>query len=281
MTHEDWFTAVRPKVDGTWNLHHALGNDLDFFVMFSSTSGLMGQYGQANYAAANTFLDAFAQYRHSLGLAASVIDLGVMEDVGFVADNTSLIDYFKFLSANLLSEEDMVEVVRLAIARSCPAAGGEKPTHRYSNPSQIAVGVLSYLPLADPNNRIIWKRDRRFSVYRTIESMSERSAATNEGLKSFLAQISSRGTSGLGDETVEFLAKEIGNTLYGFMMKNPEDMVLDQPLASLGLDSLVGIELRNWCRQQIGFDISILEIMQSTLKDIGKKALDSLVVKHA
>ena len=260
MSYEDWFTAIRPKVDGTWNLHHALGNDLDFLVMFSSTSGVMGQYGQANYAAANTFLDAFAQYRHSLGLDASVIDLGVMEDVGFVAESTTLVEYFKFLSANLLSEEDMVEVVRLAIARSFPIAKA-KTALTYSNPSEIAVGVLSYTPLSDPNNRIIWKRDRRFAVYRTIESTSDGPAATNEGLKSFLAQISSRGTSGLDDETVEYLAKEIGNTLYGFMMKNPEDMELDQPLASLGLDSLVGIELRNWCRQQIGLEISILEIM--------------------
>ena len=280
MTYEDWYAAIRPKVDGTWNLHNTLGKELDFFVMFSSTSGLMGQYGQANYAAANTFLDAFAQYRHSEGLAASVIDLGVMEDVGFVAESANLVEYFKSLSANLLSEEDMNEVVRLAIVRSFPR-GGEKPANTYSNPSEIAVGVHSYMPMSDPNNRIIWKRDRRFSVYRTIESTSEGGNATNEGLKSFLAQISSRGTAGLGDDTVEFLAKEIGNTLYGFMMKNPEDMELDQPLASLGLDSLVGIELRNWCRQQIGFDISILEIMQSTLKDIGKKALDSLIAKHA
>ena len=280
MTYNDWFTAIRPKVDGSWNLHHALGNDLDFFVMFSSTSGVMGQYGQANYAAANTFLDAFAQYRHSLGLAASVIDLGVMEDVGFVAESTTLVEYFKFLSANLLSEEDMVEVVGLAIARSFPTVRG-KTAHRYSNPSEIAVGVLSYMPLSDPNNRIIWKRDRRFAVYRTIESTSDGPAATNEGLKSFLAQISSRGTSSLSGDTVEYLAKEIGNTLYGFMMKNPEDMELDQPLAALGLDSLVGIELRNWCRQQIGLEISILEIMQSTLKDIGQKALDFLIAKRA
>lgn len=281
MTHEDWITATGPKVDGSWNLHHALGHDLDFFVMFSSTSGLMGQYGQANYAAANTFLDAFAQYRHSLGLAASVIDLGVMEDVGFVAESATLVDYFKALSANLLSEEDMLEAVRLAITRSFPVGSGKTVTNAYSNPSEIAVGVLSYMPLSDPNNRIIWKRDRRFSIYRTMASTSDASGATNEGLKHFLAQISSRGTAGLGDDTVEFLASEIGNTLYGFMMKKADDMELDQPLAALGLDSLVGIELRNWCRQQIGLEISILEIMQSTLKDIGRKALDSLIAKHA
>lgn len=280
MTYEDWFTAVRPKVDGTWNLHHALGNKLDFFVMFASTSGLMGQYGQANYAAANTFLDAFGQYRHSVGLAASVIDLGVMDDVGFVAESDNLVDYFKFLSANILTEEDMLEAVALAIARSSPSSE-VKAAHTYSNPSEFSVGVHSSLPLSDPNNHIIWKRDRRFSVYRTLESASDGSAAKNEGLKSFLAQISSRGASSLGDDAVEYLAKEIGNTVYGFMMRNTEDMELDQPLSSLGLDSLVGIELRNWCRQHIGFEISILEIMQSTLRDVGKKARDSLVTKHA
>jgi hypothetical protein len=104
--------------------------------------------------------------------------------------------------------------------------------------------------------------------------------AANDGLKSFLSQIIARGVSNLGDDTVEYLAKEIGKTLYGFMMKNADDMDMDLPLAALGLDSLVGIELRNWCRQQLGMEVSILEIMQSTLKDMGKRAVDSLIAKH-
>src|SRR5467141_153506 len=138
MTYDDWIPAIGPKVDGTWNLHHAL-KELDFLVLFSSVSGVMGQYGQANYAAANAFLDAFVQYRHSLGLVASVIDLGVVEDVGFVSESPSLIEYFKFLSANLLTEEDLREAVRLAIARSLPGETADM----YSNPSQLTVGVAS------------------------------------------------------------------------------------------------------------------------------------------
>jgi KR domain/Phosphopantetheine attachment site len=275
MTYDDWITAIRPKVDGTWNLHHAL-KELDFFVLFSSVSGLVGQYGQANYAAANTFLDSFVQYRHSLGLAASVIDLGIMEDVGFVSESTSLVDYFKFLSANLLTEEDLRETVRLAIARSMPA----ETANVYSNPSQLTVGFASNTPLADPNNRIIWKRDRRFAVYRNIQS-TDTSLAANDSLKYFLSQIASRGITSLADtHTVEYLAKEIGKTLYGFMMKHADNMDLDLALASLGLDSLVGIEFRNWCRQQLGLEVSILEIMQSTLRDMGKRAVDSLIANR-
>ena len=65
------------------------------------------------------------------------------------------------------------------------------------------------------------------------------------------------------------------------MMKNAEDMQLEKPLASLGLDSLVAIELRNWCRTQIGLDVSVLEIMQSTVRVLGKGAYKFLVDKHA
>jgi acyl transferase domain-containing protein/NADPH:quinone reductase-like Zn-dependent oxidoreductase len=280
MSYEDWYMAIRPKVDGTWNLHHALSSDLDFFVLFSSTSGLVGQYGQANYAAANTFLDAFVQYRHSQGLAASVIDLGVMEDVGYVAESANLLEYFRLLDADLLTEDNMREGVRLAISRSF-ASPQQQAIQKHSNPSQITLGVRSHLPILDPKNRIIWKRDRRFAVYRTVESTAPRISTTDESLRTFLNQLASGGTGNLGDGKAEYLAKEIGRILYGFMMKDPEEMKMDQPLAALGLDSLVGIELRNWCRTQIGFDISILEIMQSTLGDMGKRAWDSLALKYS
>ncbi|KAF2799249.1 hypothetical protein K505DRAFT_332798 [Melanomma pulvis-pyrius CBS 109.77] len=242
MSYEDWYTVIWPKVD-------------DFFVLFSSTSGLVGQYGQANYAAANTFLDAFVQYRHAQGLAASVIDLGVMEDVGYVAESSSLLDYFRFLDADLLTEDDMRE-------------GSDYPWSALSS------------PILDPKNRIVWKRDRRFYVYRTIESTVPRLSTTDESLRTFLNQLASGGASSVGDDKAEYLAEEIGRVLYGFMIKNPEDMEMDQPLSTLGWDSLVGIELRNWCKAQLGFDVSILEIMQSTLSNMGRKALDSLVLKY-
>lgn len=90
MTLEEYHQAVGCKIQGTWNLHDAaekLGLELDFFTMLSSISGVIGQRGQANYAAANVFLDSFAAYRRGRGQAACSIDLGVIEDDGFIANN--------------------------------------------------------------------------------------------------------------------------------------------------------------------------------------------------
>ena len=90
MTAEDFHVAVACKFVGTWNLHHVALEEnlsLDFFSMLSSTSGVAGQSGQANYVAANAFLDAFAIYRRRLGLQANSIALGPMWDVGYMSRN--------------------------------------------------------------------------------------------------------------------------------------------------------------------------------------------------
>ncbi|BCS06389.1 putative secondary metabolism biosynthetic enzyme [Aspergillus luchuensis] len=91
----DGFRDVLPcKVPGTWNLHAVAqeqgGVDLDFFTLPFSISGLVGQKGQANYAAAGAFQDAFATYRRDRGLAACAVDLGVIEDVGYISERQKI-----------------------------------------------------------------------------------------------------------------------------------------------------------------------------------------------
>src|SRR5439155_17412903 len=78
--------VMRAKVEGAWNLHEqTTSRPLDFFVLFSSGSSLVGSPGQANYCAANAFLDALAHHRHAQGLPALAINWGRWTDVGLAA----------------------------------------------------------------------------------------------------------------------------------------------------------------------------------------------------
>nr|MBA2671545.1 SDR family NAD(P)-dependent oxidoreductase [Gemmatimonadota bacterium] len=79
-------TVMRPKLRGSWLLHEQTKDlPLDFFVLFSTGSALLGSAGQGNYSAANAFLDGVAHYRRSLGLSATTINWGAWSDVGMAA----------------------------------------------------------------------------------------------------------------------------------------------------------------------------------------------------
>jgi NADPH:quinone reductase-like Zn-dependent oxidoreductase/NADP-dependent 3-hydroxy acid dehydrogenase YdfG len=122
ITHEVWQTGTRAKVQGTWNLHRALsaGNeekDLDFFLLTSSVAGKVGTATEANYCAANNFLDAFAQYRRGLGLKAISLGLGMVSEVGYLHEHRDIGTLLLRKGIRPLLEDEMLQIVDFALAQ--------------------------------------------------------------------------------------------------------------------------------------------------------------------
>ncbi|CBF84683.1 hypothetical protein AN8910.2 [Aspergillus nidulans FGSC A4] len=284
MSFAQWQAAFAPKCQGTWNLHNTLlkySRKTDYFLLFSSLSGLIGQTGYANYAAGNAFLDAFVQYRHSLGLPCSAINIGVMEDVGYVSEQTHAIDHFVATSTYTLQERDLHDAVQLAIDKSSPVGtttrnGPAQPT--YVNESQLLIGLRSTAPLDSPNNRTSWRRDPRMALYHNLNQSAAKSAsekttdtADDQILVCFLEQL--KGEPDILDkpESIDLLSTEIGKTLFSYMQRDRSNLDLDVPLPSLGVDSLLAIKMRNWFQRKIGVDIGVVQILNSgSLRDLGR-----------
>jgi hypothetical protein len=290
MTFEQWQYAMLPKVQGTLNLHKALEShksSVDIFFTFSSAGSTMGNWGQANYNAGNCFLDAFIQYRHSVGLPASSLDVGVIEDVGYVAENPSMLDTLRATGQYLIQERELLESIELCMCRSQPPSLKRKRSEnadelpRYANPSQVAIGYRSVLPITAPNNRCIWRKDRRMTIYRNLERQETAAANSGNGaLTTFLKDIISNSTLLKAPESAELLAQAIGKTLFGFLMQEDEEVDLSAPLGAIGIDSLISIELRNWIRANIGVELTVLEIVRADdIAALGAQAQARLIEK--
>ncbi|PHH92860.1 hypothetical protein CDD83_4282 [Cordyceps sp. RAO-2017] len=289
ISHDDWKLVQAPKVKGAWNLHEALGGaDLDFFILFSSLSGVYGNPGQANYAAANTFLQSFAQYRRSLDLPCSVIDLGIMEGIGFISRDPSRVSQMHAMGAYLVQEQDLIDVVQLSIERSltfkaniCVADATPTSVDGYCNPGQLVVGLKSSRPITDPGNRIWWRRDIRMGLYRQVERSSKSSEVGEGGLQSLLSSIDAKPQLLQEPASRELLTQAIGRMLCGLMLKPEESIQGTTSLSSMGIDSLVSIEIRNWWRRTLGDDLSVLEITNAgTVEGLGKMAITSLQQRY-
>lgn len=285
MDLDSWNTAVSPKIEGTWNLHNLLPKDMDFFVLFSSVGGTFGYYGQSNYASANTFLDSFVQYRQNLGLAASVIDIGPIDDVGYVSRTSATRETLLATLETLLTEQDFLDGLQLAIARSSTRYAPPRwnsSISGYQNPSHIVQALESRIPIMDPQNGSMWKRDPRMAIYRNIQKTSVAvDAEATDHMKQFLSRMMGDPSKLDQKASADMLAKEVGNCVSNFLMKGDEEVDLSSTLTTVGVDSLVAIEVRNWWKQNLGIDVSILELMGGgSIEQLGELAAKRLKDKY-
>ncbi|MCK9900254.1 SDR family NAD(P)-dependent oxidoreductase [Frankia sp. Cpl3] len=116
-------TVLRPKVDAAWALHTlTAGRELSLFALFSSIAGIVGNPGQANYAAANTFLDALAAHRRGLGLPAISLAWGLWEDTAGMSGTLDDAQLRRLSRSGVLplATDDALELLDAALAAGEP-----------------------------------------------------------------------------------------------------------------------------------------------------------------
>ena len=263
MSYEDWTVPLRPKVQGTWNLHQYFGphRPLDFMIFASSITGICGSRGQAQYDAGNTYQDALAHYRRNLGLKAVSVNLGIVLDVGVTAE--SIGHSFKWWKDALGIREPAFQALMKSLIN-----GQQQGQRDEECPAQVCVGlgtadILAVHHLPSPH----WFSNPRFGSLTTVHALSSASVggvgATSAAAAS--SSLTSRLTKAGNNNDQAAAARIITGALVGKtaeILRIPKSEVdPGRPLYSYGVDSLVALEVRNWIIREIKANITVLDIM--------------------
>ncbi|KAH9872373.1 polyketide synthase [Plenodomus lingam] len=255
MSYEQWQTAVRPKVAGTLNLHNNLPG-LRYFIMLSSGTAITGNVSQANYAAGNTFQDTLARHRTLHGEPAISINLGPVDDVGYVAEQGE--DVLKRVDKAVTSMSLSVNHVMQLIE-----GGIIDPLKKTGDKSQIITCFPRYEAL--PDNQGV-KDDKRFGTLR----LGDEGVASTGGnglsasrVNELTQELVSNGRS-TGESAARKLVSElITEELSELFSIDPNDIDPGMPLTHHGVDSLVAVRVRNWLISEVKARVAIFEILQS------------------
>ncbi|RYP39087.1 hypothetical protein DL767_002350 [Monosporascus sp. MG133] len=264
MTIEDYHQAIEAKIRGTWNLHRASQKQqkqsLDFFTMLSSISGVVGNKGQANYAAANAFLDAFANYRHSLGLPANSVDLGAIEDVGYIAEQGSGLEArFDKKQWTPINEGTLRSILSYSVLQQDRC----NPINKASV-AQLITGITFPLP-NDGFSELAG--EARFG-YLFNSSSNAVAAADEEGgndaadqaVRAFRVMHESSGAAAADAPALLKACVGLMSAQVARVLRLETEVEPGKPLQAYGLDSLSAVELRGWVRTKLGAELSTLDI---------------------
>ncbi|KAI1125068.1 polyketide synthase [Nemania abortiva] len=264
MSLEEWNTALRPKVDASWNLHHVLGRDLNFFVFFSSTMGIIGNKEQSNYAAGNTFQDSLARYRLSQGLPGASLDLPAIEDVGFVADKPELLESMRAAGNGSMPVEEVLAVLDYYCGLSPKGVPIEKAQVilRPGLPHELAP-----LGIAEPP----WMKDPLFSQFGQLEADTVTNPGTAVKKEPITAALIAAATSMA--EAEEIVLEALLNKLSRVLSVEPSNLDPNKPLHTYGVDSLVAVDVRSWLLKDLGSEVSVFDMTsQASIQRLAKTA---------
>lgn len=258
MTHEEYTTVIDSKVKGAWNLHKAFdGRDgasqakLDFFVVMSSVSAVVGNRGQAAYAAANTFLDALVQHRLSKNLAAVSLALAAVSDAGYLADGEGgaarAADVLRNLGGDLDSTICESEVLALLHA----AVTGQTASCQHHVITGVGMGTSGTVKKPLP----FWAGDAKFTCL-----VGDAGADAEEGGADVISSLSPSLSQAEAEDVVcRGLVAKIAQVI----MMDPDDLDVTRSLSHYPLDSLTAIEIRNFIAREYEASMQVLELLSS------------------
>ncbi|MCH6257204.1 SDR family NAD(P)-dependent oxidoreductase [Puniceicoccaceae bacterium K14] len=236
LNKENYSKVMAPKIKGTMNLYELTrDSNLDFFVAFSSISSLIGNRGQANYIAANAFLDTFCHAAAVTGYPAKTINWGALAEAGVVARNVKV--------GELLEQEGIKGLS-----------------------TSIALSAFDYV--LNSNFRQLGFFDVDWSAWSKVNSSVGNSSrlsnlvdTQHDGEKLALADEIYKTLRDLrGDEKFEYI-EALAKKGLGSVLKIPSDKIdSNQVLSELGIDSLLLIELALTIKDDFGINIPAAEL---------------------
>ncbi|KAL5052317.1 hypothetical protein BDW71DRAFT_202434 [Aspergillus fruticulosus] len=252
MSFEQMSDVFRPKVYGSIHLDRIFANEpLDFFILFSSINCVIGNLGQANYSAANTFMTALAAQRRKRGLAAIAIDIGAIIGAGYMErESSKALDLTVSKMALMhLSEQDYHQLFAEGIDAGRPDSGDE---------AELITGLLD-IPAARGPNAPRWQANPTFSAFVVHQTQESGAATGGEAAVSIRDQLEGCTSAGavLGVVKRTFAA-QLRNVL---QMSTADEDLMALRSRDIGLDSLISVDIRSWFLKNFEVSIPVLKIM--------------------
>jgi hypothetical protein len=271
MTYDQWQTAFRPKVVGSWNLHIALPHNMDFFIMLSSVVSVIGNVSQANYAAGNSYMDALAKFRRSLGMAATSINAGLVTDSDHTIDGTTMEDYLKRFK-HMASVSTTLSELDIAVAASMRGTVGN------SDQAVSPQFVFCMTDSLQPTGADFWASDAKFMHRILREDSDDQSGEAGAGQElSVSAVLAAAATREDAQVAIQDVIKKLLAPGMGVQIS---EIDAERPLFELGgkpfftyvpahirkltlvlVDSFKAVEVRNQIFRQLKCDVSVFEIL--------------------